>query len=162
MAGALVTTKSPGRPIWIANLIQYKKEGFKPDPRHHRGSHPPMEEGGGPYNGVAWLPPESPAILSIPSLALNEGGLGAKSPKARKSPTISRSVSEKYVANFPARGAQIRAATVPWPRSLTTPSYIGSRRRCSGFRAFGFPLKTNEVTCGRTSSKWRKLKNRFL
>src|SRR5260370_31145247 len=40
--------------IWIANLIQYKKEGFKPD-RDIIVALTADEEGGGPFNGVAWL-----------------------------------------------------------------------------------------------------------
>src|SRR5271169_5146895 len=40
--------------VWIANLIQYKKEGFKPD-RDIIVALTADEEGGGPYNGVDWL-----------------------------------------------------------------------------------------------------------
>ena len=40
--------------IWIANLIQYKKEGFVPD-RDLIVALTADEEGGGPFNGVAWL-----------------------------------------------------------------------------------------------------------
>src|SRR5690349_17658327 len=40
--------------VWIANLIQYKKEGFKPD-RDIIVALTADEEGGGPYNGVNWL-----------------------------------------------------------------------------------------------------------
>ena len=40
--------------IWIANLIRYKREGFKPD-RDIIVALTADEEGGGPYNGVQWL-----------------------------------------------------------------------------------------------------------
>src|ERR1700733_11525316 len=40
--------------VWIANLIQYKKEGFKPD-RDIIVALTADEEGGGPYNGIEWL-----------------------------------------------------------------------------------------------------------
>ena len=40
--------------VWIANLIQYRKEGFKPD-RDIIVALTADEEGGGPYNGVDWL-----------------------------------------------------------------------------------------------------------
>ena len=40
--------------VWIANLIQYKKEGFKPD-RDIIVALTADEEGGGPFNGVDWL-----------------------------------------------------------------------------------------------------------
>jgi acetylornithine deacetylase/succinyl-diaminopimelate desuccinylase-like protein len=40
--------------VWIANLIRYKREGFKPD-RDIIVALTADEEGGGPYNGVQWL-----------------------------------------------------------------------------------------------------------
>ena len=40
--------------VWIANLIRYKREGFKPD-RDIIVALTADEEGGGPYNGVTWL-----------------------------------------------------------------------------------------------------------
>ena len=40
--------------VWIANLIRYQREGFTPD-RDIRVALTADEEGGGPYNGVAWL-----------------------------------------------------------------------------------------------------------
>ena len=40
--------------IWIANLIRYKREGFRPD-RDIIVALTADEEGGGPYNGVEWL-----------------------------------------------------------------------------------------------------------
>src|SRR5277367_6167531 len=40
--------------VWLANLIQYKKEGFKPD-RDIIVALTADEEGGGPFNGVDWL-----------------------------------------------------------------------------------------------------------
>jgi acetylornithine deacetylase/succinyl-diaminopimelate desuccinylase-like protein len=40
--------------IWVANLIRYKREGFKPD-RDLILALTADEEGGGPFNGVAWL-----------------------------------------------------------------------------------------------------------
>jgi acetylornithine deacetylase/succinyl-diaminopimelate desuccinylase-like protein len=41
--------------IWVANLIRYKHEGFRPD-RDLILAPTADEEGGGPYNGVDWLP----------------------------------------------------------------------------------------------------------
>ena len=40
--------------IWIANLIRYKREGWKPD-RDIIVALTADEEGGGPFNGVEWL-----------------------------------------------------------------------------------------------------------
>ena len=44
--------------VWIANLIRYKREGYKPD-RDIIVALTADEEGGGPYNGVDWLYQES-------------------------------------------------------------------------------------------------------
>ena len=47
--------------VWIANLIQYKSEGFKPD-RDIIVALTADEEGGGPYNGVDWLIKKPPRV----------------------------------------------------------------------------------------------------
>src|SRR3954453_19457929 len=40
--------------VWVANLIRYKRENFRPD-RHLMVGLTADEEGGGPFNGVDWL-----------------------------------------------------------------------------------------------------------
>src|SRR5271167_4226636 len=40
--------------VWVANLIRYKREGFKPS-RDIIVALTADEEGGGPYNGADWL-----------------------------------------------------------------------------------------------------------
>jgi acetylornithine deacetylase/succinyl-diaminopimelate desuccinylase-like protein len=40
--------------VWVANLLRYKREGFRPD-RDLILALTADEEGGGPYNGVDWL-----------------------------------------------------------------------------------------------------------
>src|SRR6476660_6632056 len=60
--------------VWIANLIQYKAEGFKPD-RDIIVALTADEEGGGPYNGVDWLLKNHRELIDA-DLALNEGGWG--------------------------------------------------------------------------------------
>src|SRR5712664_2391473 len=82
--------------IWIANLIQYKKEGFKPD-RDIVVALTADEEGGGPYNGVEWLLKNHRDLIDA-ELALNEGGWGEESKGKKISNDLQ--VSEKYVANF--------------------------------------------------------------
>jgi len=58
--------------IWLANLIQYKKEGFKPD-RDIIVALTADEEGGGPFNGVDWLIANHRDLINA-EFALNEGG----------------------------------------------------------------------------------------
>src|SRR6266852_5183396 len=60
--------------IWIANLIQYKNEGFKPD-RDIIVALTADEEGGGPYNGVDWLLKNHRNLIDA-EFCLNEGGRG--------------------------------------------------------------------------------------
>src|ERR1700676_3759030 len=60
--------------IWVANLIRYKREGFKPD-RDLIVALTADEEGGGPYNGVDWLLKNHRELIDA-DFALNEGGGG--------------------------------------------------------------------------------------
>src|SRR5579863_4022817 len=60
--------------IWIANLIRYKREGFKPD-RDIIVALTADEEGGGPYNGVNWLLKNKRELIDA-EYCLNEGGWG--------------------------------------------------------------------------------------
>src|SRR5207248_4185885 len=60
--------------IWIATLIRFKREGFKPD-RDIIVALTADEEGGGPYNGVDWLIKNKRDLVDA-ELCLNEGGWG--------------------------------------------------------------------------------------
>ena len=82
--------------VWIANLIQYKKEGFKPD-RDIIVALTADEEGGGPFNGVAWLLKNHRELIDA-DFALNEGGWGESLEGKKLSNDLQ--VSEKYVLNF--------------------------------------------------------------
>ena len=79
--------------IWIANLIRYKREGFKPD-RDIIVALTADEEGGGPYNGVDWLLKNHRDLIDA-ELALNEGGWGELL-MARKYRTIFRSAKNTF------------------------------------------------------------------
>src|SRR5690242_8955262 len=60
--------------IWVANLIRYKREGWKPD-RDLIVALTADEEGGGPYNGVEWLIKNHRDLIDA-EYCLNEGGWG--------------------------------------------------------------------------------------
>lgn len=60
--------------IWVANLIRYKREGFRPD-RDLILALTADEEGNGPYNGVDWLLKNHRDLIDS-DFALNEGGRG--------------------------------------------------------------------------------------
>ena len=60
--------------IWVANLIRYKEEGFRPR-RDLIVALTADEEGGGPYNGVDWLLQKHRNLIDA-EFALNEGARG--------------------------------------------------------------------------------------
>src|SRR5271163_1303119 len=125
--------------VWIANLIQYKKEGFRPD-RDIIVALTADEEGGGPYNGVAWLLQNHRELIDA-EYALNEGGWGEEAGGKKISNDVQ--VSEKYVVNF---RFEVRNkgghSSVPVADNAIY-HLAGALERLS---TFGFPLKTNEVT----------------
>lgn len=125
--------------IWIANLIRYKREGFKPD-RDIIVALTADEEGGGPYNGADWLVKNHKNLIDA-EYALNEGGFAEEHNGKRISNDVQ--VSEKYVINF-----RLEVHNKGGHSSMPVPDnaiyhLAGALDRLSGF---GFPLKTNEVT----------------
>jgi acetylornithine deacetylase/succinyl-diaminopimelate desuccinylase-like protein len=82
--------------VWIANMIRYKREGFKPG-RDIIVALTADEEGGGPYNGVQWLLKNHPELINA-EFCLNEGGWGEMAGGRKISNDVQ--VSEKYVINF--------------------------------------------------------------
>ena len=125
--------------IWIANLIQYKKEGYKPD-RDIIVALTADEEGGGPYNGVAWLLKNHRDLIDS-EFALNEGGWGETAGGKKISNDLQ--VSEKYVINF---RLEVRNkgghSSMPVADNAIYRLAAGLQRLSN----FAFPLKTNEVT----------------
>ena len=125
--------------IWIANLIRYKREGFKPD-RDLIVALTADEEGGGPYNGVEWLLKNKRELIDA-EFCLNEGGWGEIAGGKKISNDIE--VSEKYVINF-----RLEVRNKGGHSSMPVPDnaiyhLAGALDRIG---KFGFPLKTNEVT----------------
>jgi acetylornithine deacetylase/succinyl-diaminopimelate desuccinylase-like protein len=125
--------------VWIANLVRYKREGFKPD-RDIIVALTADEEGGGPYNGVEWLLKNHKELIEA-EFCLNEGGWGEMANGKRISNDLQ--VSEKYVINF-----RFEVRNKGGHSSLPVPDnaiyhLAGALDRLS---KFGFPLKSNEVT----------------
>jgi acetylornithine deacetylase/succinyl-diaminopimelate desuccinylase-like protein len=125
--------------VWIANLIQYKKEGFKPD-RDIIVALTADEEGGGPYNGVDWLLKNHRDLIEA-ELALNEGGWGEESKGKKISNDLQ--VSEKYVLNFRFEVHNKGGHSSMPVHDNAIYHLAGALQRLGDF---GFPLKTNEVT----------------
>lgn len=125
--------------VWIANLIQYKKEGFKPD-RDIIVALTADEEGGGPFNGVDWLLKNHRDLIEA-ELALNEGGWGEESKGKKISNDLQ--VSEKYVINYRFEVRNKGGHSSMPVRDNAIYHLAGALQRLADF---GFPLKTNEVT----------------
>lgn len=125
--------------VWIANLIRYRREGFKPD-RDIIVALTADEEGGGPYNGVTWLLKNKRSLIDA-DLALNEGGWGESVAGRRLSNDLQ--VSEKYVINyrFEVRNKGGHSSLPVADNAIY--HLAGALQRLS---SFGFPLKTNDVT----------------
>jgi acetylornithine deacetylase/succinyl-diaminopimelate desuccinylase-like protein len=125
--------------VWIASLIRYRREGWKPD-RDIIVALTADEEGGGPYNGVDWLIKNHRELIDA-ELALNEGGWGESDAGRKISNDLQ--VSEKYVINF-----RFEVRNKGGHSSLPVPDnaiyhLAAALERLSHF---AFPLKTNEVT----------------
>jgi acetylornithine deacetylase/succinyl-diaminopimelate desuccinylase-like protein len=125
--------------IWVANLIRYKREGFKPD-RDIIVALTADEEGGGPYNGVQWLLKNKRQLIDA-ELSLNEGGWGESS--GGKPLANDVQVAEKYVVNYRLE-VRNKGGHSSLPVADNAIYHLsGALDRLS---KFGFPLKTNDVT----------------
>jgi len=125
--------------VWIANLIRYKREGFKPQ-RDIIVALTADEEGGGPFNGVIWLLKNKRELIDA-DLCLNEGGGGVMVNAKKIANNIQ--VSEKSYADFKLevhnRGGH---SSVPVPDNAIYHLATALER----LSRYGFPLKTDEVT----------------
>src|SRR5579864_9509945 len=125
--------------LWIANLIRYKREGFKPD-RDLIVALTADEEGGGPYNGVQWLLKNRRDLIDA-DYALNEGGWGESVNGTRLSNDVQ--VSEKYVINYRFE-VRNKGGHSSLPVADNAIYHLASA--LGRLSQFGFPLKTNDVT----------------
>ncbi len=126
--------------IWVANLIRYKREGFKPD-RDLIVALTADEEGGN-YNGVRWLIENHKDLIDA-DFALNEGG-GAEMVNGKKI-SLNVQVAEKYVMNIRLEARNKGGhSSVPLPDN----AIYHLADALAKVAHFEFPLKSNEVTRG--------------
>jgi acetylornithine deacetylase/succinyl-diaminopimelate desuccinylase-like protein len=125
--------------IWIANLIRYKREGWKPD-RDLIVALTADEEGGGQYNGVAWLVKNHRDLIDA-EFCLNEGGWGDMVNGKHVANNVQ--VSEKYVATF-----RLEVKNKGGHSSLPVAENAIYRLAEALVRLskYKFPTRTNEVT----------------
>jgi acetylornithine deacetylase/succinyl-diaminopimelate desuccinylase-like protein len=125
--------------VWVANLIRYKREGYKPS-RDIIVALTADEEGGGPYNGVDWLIKNHRDLIDA-EFCLNEGGKGEIINGKRVSNDIQ--AAEKWYVDF---RLEVRNkgghSSQPVPDNAIY-HLAGALVKLSGF---GFPMKLNEVT----------------
>jgi acetylornithine deacetylase/succinyl-diaminopimelate desuccinylase-like protein len=124
--------------IWVATLLRYKREGYKPD-RDLIVALTADEEGGG-YNGVRWLI-ENHRDLITADYAFNEGGGGEM--VNGKPISLSVQLAEKYVMNI---RVEVRNkgghSSVPQPDN----AIYQLAEALTKLSKFSFPLKMNDVT----------------
>ena len=125
--------------LWIANLIRYKREGFKPD-RDIIVALTADEEGGGPYNGVEWLLKNKRDLIDA-EFCLNEGGWGEAVAGKRLSNNVQ--VSEKYVRNF---RLEVRNSGGHSSLPVSDNAIYHLAAALDRLAKFAFPLKVNDVT----------------
>ncbi|HEX7939661.1 MAG TPA: M20/M25/M40 family metallo-hydrolase [Gemmatimonadaceae bacterium] len=125
--------------VWIANLIQYKAEGFKPD-RDIIVALTADEEGGGPYNGVDWLLKNHRDWIDA-EYALNEGGWGDSENGRRIDNQLQ--VSEKWVLNL---RLEVRNKGGHSSLPVDDNAIYHLADALDRLSRFKFPLKTNDVT----------------
>jgi acetylornithine deacetylase/succinyl-diaminopimelate desuccinylase-like protein len=125
--------------IWVANLLRYKREGFRPD-RDLIVALTADEEGGGPYNGVDWLLKNKRDLIEA-DFSLNEGGKGEMVDGKRVANDIG--LAEKTYADI-----RLEVRNKGGHSSRPVPDnaiyhLAGALYRLSGY---SFPMQLNEVT----------------
>jgi len=125
--------------VWIANLIRYKQEGFKPD-RDIIVALTADEEGGGPYSGINWLLKNHRDLIDS-EFSLNEGGWGESLDGKKISNDVQ--VSEKYVINY---RFEVHNKGGHSSLPVLDNAIYHLAVALEHLSNFAFPLKTNEVT----------------
>jgi acetylornithine deacetylase/succinyl-diaminopimelate desuccinylase-like protein len=125
--------------VWIANLIRYKREGYKPD-RDLVVALTADEEGGGPYNGVDWLLKNHRKLIDA-EFCLNEGGRGQMVEGKRVSNDIQ--AAEKWYLDL---RFEVRNKGGHSSRPVPDNAIYHLANALVRLSQFGFPLKTNEIT----------------
>jgi acetylornithine deacetylase/succinyl-diaminopimelate desuccinylase-like protein len=125
--------------VWVANLIRYKREGFKPD-RDLIVALTADEEGGGPYNGVDWLLKNKRELIDA-DFCLNEGGHGEMVNGKRIANDMG--LAEKTYADF---RLEVRNKGGHSSRPVADNAIYHLAGALYRLSTFGFPFELNDVT----------------
>lgn len=125
--------------IWVANLIRYRREGFRPS-RDLIVALTADEEGGGPYNGVDWLLKNRRALIDA-EFGLNEGGWGEMKDGKRLLNLVQ--VGEKHSATY---RLEVRNPGGHSSMPVKENAIYRLAAALQRLSAFEFPFRLNEVT----------------
>ncbi len=125
--------------VWIANLIRYKREGFRPD-RDLIVALTADEEGGGPYNGVDWLLKNHRALIES-EFAINEGARGEMVDGKRVSNDMG--LSEKVYSDF---RLEVRNKGGHSARPVPDNAIYHLAGGLYRLSTFAFPYRLNDIT----------------
>ena len=124
--------------IWVANLIRWKREGYKPDRDLIVAL--TADEEGGKFNGVEWLVKNHRSLIDS-ELCINEGGFGESKNGKRLYNQVQ--VAEKYVVTY-----QLTVRNKGGHSSMPVKENAIYRLSAALDRLgkFEFPVKLNDVT----------------
>jgi acetylornithine deacetylase/succinyl-diaminopimelate desuccinylase-like protein len=125
--------------VWVANLIRYKREGFRPD-RDLIVALTADEEGGGPANGVEWLLKNHRELIDA-DFCFNEGGRGEMLDGRRIANDIG--LAEKTYADF---RFEVRNKGGHSSRPVPDNAIYHLAGALYRLSSFGFPMELNDVT----------------
>jgi acetylornithine deacetylase/succinyl-diaminopimelate desuccinylase-like protein len=125
--------------VWVANIIRYKREGFKPD-RDLIVALTADEEGGGPANGVDWLIKNHRELIDA-DFCFNEGGRGEMLEGKRIANDIG--LAEKTYSDF---RFEVRNKGGHSSRPVPDNAIYHLAGALYRLSTFSFPLQLNEVT----------------
>ena len=125
--------------VWVANLIRYKREGFRPD-RDLIVALTADEEGGGPANGVEWLLKNHRDLIDA-DFCFNEGGRGEMLEGRRIANDIG--LAEKTYADF---RFEVRNKGGHSSRPVPDNAIYHLAGALYRLSTFGFPMQLNDVT----------------
>jgi acetylornithine deacetylase/succinyl-diaminopimelate desuccinylase-like protein len=125
--------------VWVANLIRYKREGFRPD-RDLIVALTADEEGGGPANGVEWLLKNKRELIDA-DFCFNEGGRGEMLDGKRIANDIG--LAEKTYTDF---RFEVRNKGGHSSRPVADNAIYHLAGALYRLSSFSFPLQLNDVT----------------
>jgi acetylornithine deacetylase/succinyl-diaminopimelate desuccinylase-like protein len=125
--------------VWVATLLRYKREGFKPE-RDLILALTADEEGGGPFNGVDWLLKTHRNLIEA-EYCINEGGRGEIEGDKRIANDMG--LAEKTYADF---RFEVRNKGGHSSRPVPDNAIYHLAGALYRLSTFAFPMQLNEVT----------------